>query len=205
MSSSPSAVSCCARFITDPWAAAKVLVPSVAIEVVLHNKVWQKCSLRHLTLYLALINTYWFASTINLSFLESPLIMHIPTMDEKQKTECGRYRFNWLNKFEIMLGVLSLDLFCVWRERILDNNGFVDRCLYQAVLVPALITGAQAAYLLPKLNERAQLVSKGAATTDDLYKDKVFPKAHRAYIGFETAKVVGLAVAGLRFGRMLTI
>ncbi|KAF7720749.1 hypothetical protein EC973_006163 [Apophysomyces ossiformis] len=191
----------CVRFLADPWSAAKVALPAVAVEAVLHYKVWPKSSLRHLTLYLALINTYWFATTFNFSFLETPFLLEASNLNERQKADCGRHRFNWWNKMEILVGVVSLDLFCEWRKRILDNNGFVDWCLTTAIAAPAVATAAQAAYLLPKLNERA----KRAEKTGESYDNVVFPQMHRGYIGFEGLKVAGLAVAGLRFGKMLTV
>ncbi|KAL0088385.1 hypothetical protein J3Q64DRAFT_1673935 [Phycomyces blakesleeanus] len=197
--------SCCTRFLSSPMSSVKILLPSVAIQALLHNKLWPTQSLRQITLYLALLNTYWFATTFNFSFLETPFLVCLPTVNKKQRTDCGRHRFNWLNKMEIFVSVLGLDLFCEWRKRILDHNGFVDVFLSSAVLLPVLATAVQGAYLLPKINERARLI-EAVPTTDDLYeKDRIFPNAHRAYIGFEGLKVIGLAVAGIRFGKMLTI
>lgn len=195
----PNSISnCCAGFLEDSMSAVKVLVPSVAIEVILHKKLWQKTSLRDLTLYLAVVNTYWFATTLNLSFLETPLFIKSPHLSDEQKLDCGRQRFNWLNKVEIIIGVLGLDLYCEWRKRIIDNNGYVDGCLSKAIWVPAAVTAIQAVYLLPCLNKKAKQIKAGAEPAD-------FPKTHRAYIGFESVKLVGLAVAGLRFGKMLTL
>lgn len=91
----------CTNFLEDPKAALKVLVPSVAIEVILHKKLWQKTSLRDLTLYLALVNTYWFATSLNLNFLEAPAFLQLPHLTEQQKLECGRQRYSWLNKIEV--------------------------------------------------------------------------------------------------------
>lgn len=96
-----SFTNCCVQFLEDPWSTVKVLVPTVAIEVILHKQVWQRTSLRDLTLYLALANTYWFATTLNLSFLETPLFLQSPHLDDQQKLDCGRQRFNWLNKIEV--------------------------------------------------------------------------------------------------------
>lgn len=90
-----------------------------------------------------------------------------------------------------------MDLYCVWRERILDSNGFVDGYLAKAIYIPAAVTAIQAVYLLPTLNKKAKQI--GHVNDTDL------PKAHRAYVGFESVKIVGLAVAGLRFGKMLTL
>lgn len=81
--------------------AVKVLVPSVAIEVLLHKKLWQKSSLRDLTLYLTIINTYWFATTLNLSFLEPSLLLRTSHLSDQQKLDYGRQRLNWLNKIEV--------------------------------------------------------------------------------------------------------
>lgn len=92
---------CCARFLEDPLAAVKVLVPTVAIEVILHKKFWQRSTLRDLTLYLAIVNTYWFATNLNLSFLETPLFLQSPHLSDQQKSDCSRQRFNWLNKIEV--------------------------------------------------------------------------------------------------------
>lgn len=100
--------------------------------------------------------------------------------------------------FKIIIGVLGLDLFCEWRKRIIDNNGYVDGYLSKAIWIPAAVTAIQAVYLLPTLNKKAKLIKQGAEPAD-------FPKTHRAYIGFESVKLVGLAVAGLRFGKMLTL
>lgn len=92
-----------------------------------------------------------------------------------------------------------MDLFCEWRKRIIDNNGFVDGYLSKAIYIPVTVTAIQAAYLLPTLNKKAKEIK---ATNQE---DATFSKAHRAYIGFESVKIVGLAVAGLRFGKMLTL
>ncbi|KAI8981456.1 hypothetical protein BDB01DRAFT_723873 [Pilobolus umbonatus] len=188
---------CCASFLENPWSAVKVLVPSVAIEIILHKKLWEKTSLRDLTLYLAIVHTYWFATTLNLSFLETPLFLPSFHLTDKQKLDCGRQRFNWLNKLEIAVGVLSLDLFCEWRMRIIDHDGYVDKYLATVIVIPAAITAIQAVYFLPALNKKAKQINYGG--------DPTFPKAHRVYIGLETMKVTGLALAGLRFGKMLTL
>jgi hypothetical protein len=92
-----------------------------------------------------------------------------------------------------------LDLFCEWRKRIIDNNGYVDGCLSKAIWIPATVTAIQAVYLLPMLNKKAKQI------TQQNLNDGTLPKVHRAYVGFESLKIFGLAVAGLRFGKMLTL
>lgn len=94
-----------------------------------------------------------------------------------------------------------MDLYCEWRKRIMDHNGFVDLCLSKAVIAPVLISAVQSAYLLPKASECCR--DRQIAGVRDSSKQKC--NIHRAYVGFEAAKLVGVAVAGLRFGKMLTV
>ncbi|CDS04464.1 hypothetical protein LRAMOSA07171 [Lichtheimia ramosa] len=189
------------QFLTDPWSTLKVLAPSVAVEVILHKQVWQKASLRDLTLCLALVNAYWLGTTLNVSFFETPLLCQVPGLDERQQAEIARHRYGWINKAELVIGVVSLDLYCEWRKRIMDHNGFVDLCLSKAVIAPVLISAVQSAYLLPKASECCR--DRQIAGVRDNSKQKC--NIHRAYVGFEAAKLVGVAVAGLRFGKMLTV
>lgn len=92
--------------------------------------------------------------------------------------------------------MVSLDLYCVWRQKIIDRGGFVDKVLVAATLVPPAIVLFQSVYLLPALNDRAEKVIKDVPLEPS--------SVHKQYIGFEVVKVVGLAVAGLRFGKLLT-
>ena len=102
MASSGSSASCLSRFVTDPWSTVKVIVPSIAIEVILHKQVWEKASLRHLTLYLTMANVYWFATSFNVGFLETPLLCKVTDgLNKSQKLDIGRNRLGWLNKIEV--------------------------------------------------------------------------------------------------------
>lgn len=96
---SPSKVS---KFLLDPWSTAKVVVPSAAIQLILHKTVISKTTLRELTLGLTLLNAIWFATTLNLSYLETPLLANVPSLDEWQKLDVGRHRFSWINKIEVI-------------------------------------------------------------------------------------------------------
>lgn len=89
------------QFLTDPWSTLKVLAPSVAVEIILHKQVWQKASLRDLTLCLALVNAYWLGTTLNVSFFETPLLCQVPGLDERQKGEITRHRYGFINKAEV--------------------------------------------------------------------------------------------------------
>ncbi|CAO3687118.1 unnamed protein product [Umbelopsis vinacea] len=194
MSSNTSSVS---KFLLDPWSPAKIALPSVAIQAILHRTVLEKLPIRTLTLWLSLVNTYWFASALNQSFLDTPIKQYTyPSVDKSQSTNIGRHLFSWLNKLEITIGIASLDLYCVWRQKIIDRGGYVDKVLVTAALVPPLIVMLQSAYLLPALNDRADRMIKGLPLESST--------VHKQYIGFEAVKVVGLAVAGLRFGKLLT-
>lgn len=89
------------KFLLDPWSTAKVVLPAAAIQVVLHNTALKKASLRELTLGLSLLNAFWFATTLNLSYIETPLLANVPSLDEWTKLDVGRHRFNWINKIEV--------------------------------------------------------------------------------------------------------
>jgi hypothetical protein len=93
----------CAQALEDPMAVVKVLVPSVAIEALVHHQVWKHSSTRTLTLSLALLNTYWFATSFNMSALVSPLYFKCKNDSTKleETKECGRHHFNLLNKLEV--------------------------------------------------------------------------------------------------------
>ena len=54
MSSNTSSVS---KFLLDPWSPAKIALPSVAIQAILHRTVLEKLPIRTLTLWLSLVNT----------------------------------------------------------------------------------------------------------------------------------------------------
>ncbi|KAI8891256.1 hypothetical protein K501DRAFT_327873 [Backusella circina FSU 941] len=187
----------CAQALADPMTVVKVLVPSVAIEAVVHHQVWKYASTRTLTLGLALLNTYWFATSFNMTALVSPLYIKCKNDASKleETKECSRHHFNLLNKLEIPLAVLGLDLFLEWRQRLVAKNTLLDNCLVAAVSAPLIITALQSGVILPKMNKKAK---EPAAQGD------VCQKPACCYFGFEAVKFAGLAVAGLRFGNMLT-
>ncbi|KAI8968323.1 hypothetical protein BDF20DRAFT_895650 [Mycotypha africana] len=192
------------NFLLDPWSTVKVVAPAAAVQLVLHNTVLKKASLRELTLGLTLLNAIWFATTFNCSYVETPLIAKVPSLNENTKLDVGRHRFNWINKIEATVSLMSLNLYLNWHERILKHNGFVDCVLKTAALAPIAITVAQSVYFLPKFSKRAAQVAQGSVTAKDIWdNDPFFLKGHRAYITLDTLKLSALAVAGLRFGTML--
>lgn len=89
------------QFLLDPWSTAKVVLPSAAAQIIIHQTVLKKASLRELTLGLTLLNAIWFATTLNMSYIETPLIANVPSLDDNQKLDVGRHRFNWINKIEV--------------------------------------------------------------------------------------------------------
>jgi hypothetical protein len=92
---------CVSQFLLDPWSTAKVVLPSAAVQLIVHNTCLKHASLRELTLGLTLLNTIWFATTLNLSYIETPLLANVPSLDEWTKLDVGRHRFNWINKIEV--------------------------------------------------------------------------------------------------------
>jgi hypothetical protein len=99
------------KFILDPWSTAKIVLPCAALQVVVHNTCLKNSNLRELTLGLTLINAFWFATTLNLSYLETPLLANIPSLDEWTKLDVGRHRFNFINKIEVRR---ELEVLSVW-------------------------------------------------------------------------------------------
>lgn len=91
------------EFLLDPWSTVKVVVPSAALQVIIHQTCLKKASLRELTLGLTLLNAVWFATTLNMSYIETPLLANVPSLDENQKLDVGRHRFNWINKIEVSI------------------------------------------------------------------------------------------------------
>lgn len=89
------------KFLLDPWSTAKVVLPAAAIQVVIHQTGLKKASLRELTLGLTLLNAIWFATTLNLSYIETPLLANVTSLDEWTKLDVGRHRFSWINKIEV--------------------------------------------------------------------------------------------------------
>lgn len=89
------------EFLLDPWSTVKVVVPSAAVQVLIHQTCLKKASLRELTLGLTLLNAIWFATTLNMSYIETPLLANVPSLDDSQKLDVGRHRFNWINKIEV--------------------------------------------------------------------------------------------------------
>lgn len=89
------------QFLLDSWSTAKVVLPSAAVQIVIHKTFVNKLSLRELTLGLTLLNAFWFATTLNLDFLETPLLANVPSLDEWTKLDVGRHRFSFINKLEV--------------------------------------------------------------------------------------------------------
>lgn len=110
------------KFLLDPWSTVKVVLPAAAIQAVIHNTVLKKASLREVTLGLTLLNAFWFATTLNLSYIETPLLANVPSLDEWTKLDVGRHRFNWINKIEVSRGEI-----CVLRNiEILMVNDIIS-------------------------------------------------------------------------------
>lgn len=107
------------QFLLDSWSTAKVVLPSAAVQIVIHQTVLKKLSLRELTLGLTLLNAIWFTTSLDLGFFETPLLANVPSLDEWQKLDVGRHRFSFINKIEasILTGVI---LGCYSHSILLD-------------------------------------------------------------------------------------
>ncbi|KAI8882001.1 hypothetical protein K501DRAFT_286066 [Backusella circina FSU 941] len=137
-----------------------------------------------------------------MSYIETPLLANVPSLDEWKKLDVGRHRFSWISKIEAVASILSASLYFNWHHRIVTNNGFIDSILKGAVLAPIIITTVQSIYFVPHFLKLANSVDQGEVTAQALWSTSLFQR-HRQYIALDTVKVTCLGLAGWRFGKML--
>jgi hypothetical protein len=99
--SQPAKNSCVSQFLLNPSSTVKVVATSAALAVVLHKTAIKESSLRGLTLGLTLLNAFWFATTLNMTIFESPLLANVPSLDNWKMLDVGRHRLSWISKMEV--------------------------------------------------------------------------------------------------------
>jgi hypothetical protein len=122
----------------------------------------------------AWISFTWFGMTAGISLLETPVKFTAPTVTREVALDVGRVVFAALNKAEFMALIVLLILVRV--------SGRAAR-LILACSALALIQIAQAAWLLPELSERTQLIVEG-----------IEPSASPAHAIFSVLQLVKLAL-----------
>ncbi|OZJ06253.1 hypothetical protein BZG36_00796 [Bifiguratus adelaidae] len=180
------------RFLLDTSAPVKVLVPTLIIQAILHPRL-QKLDFKTLNLVLYTHHAVWFSVVTAIGFLEAPIKFEAPTVTREQLLDVGRHVFSALNKAEVLLSVVGLDLFYIWRQHVNNMGLKVNKVMMTATLVPAALSLLwQAGYTLPRLMKRAGVQVKGKQVEES--------QVHLVHVVTEIIKLGGLAVAGLRYG-----
>jgi hypothetical protein len=122
----------------------------------------------------------WLGMVLAISFIESPLKFRAPGVTLQIGLGIGRLVFRALNAVEIALAAAVVACFAVQ----LPATGIVV-----AAAVAVLVLLAQVLLLRPRLARRSDAVLAGGEGPRS--------RAHWAYVGLETVKVIALLIAGI--------
>ena len=128
----------------------------------------------------------WLGMTAGVSLLATPARFAAPTITRPVALDVGRVVFSVLNKAEFVALIIVLVIVRVSGQA---------RKLWGPVFVLALILVTQAAWLLPELAARTELIVAGIEPEPSI--------AHAAYSTLELVKLVLLAWVGFRSLLML--
>lgn len=129
---------------------------------------------------------FWLGFVMAISFFEAPLKFQAPSVSIEEGVEIGRIVFGWMNKLEIAFAAILLIYL------VLRSVKGLERTLGVAVCA---IVALQSVWLLPALDDQAQLLFDGVKDRDRTY--------HVVYIASEVIKVMGLALLGWKQTRAL--
>lgn len=121
----------------------------------------------------------WAGVLIGVSFLAAPVKFSAPSLTLPVAMEVGRAEFGALNLVEIGFAIATLVLAALARP---------GRATWLGLGVAAAIVAAQALWLLPILDARAEIVIQGGTPPDAPW--------HTIYIVVEVLKLLALLVAG---------
>ncbi|HKP42086.1 hypothetical protein [Mycobacterium sp.] len=122
----------------------------------------------------------WLGMVLAISFIEAPLKFRAPGVTLQIGLGIGRLVFRALNAVELALAAAVVACFAVK----LPATGIVAAA---AVAVLALL--AQVLLVRPRLSRRSDAVLAGAEGPRS--------RAHWAYVGLETVKVIALLIVGV--------
>ena len=134
--------------------------------------------LKRLIVFFCLI---WLGMILGISFLEAPVKFQAPSVKLPIGLDIGRYVFGMFNRVEIILGIVTLVLIIMVRQRL--------REVIPLIIVWALLL-LQTLWLLPFLDHRVELVLEGQTPEDSVL--------HTVYVVMEVMKAAALAVYGFR-------
>ena len=123
----------------------------------------------------------WLGLILGISFIEAPLKFQAPGITIPLGLGIGRLVFSAVNKLELLLMVIAF-------FSALSSNRVLKIGFY-SIIILALILLFQTLYLLPALDERAELVLQGQLIPPSFH--------HQLYIVLETIKLILLLFSGL--------
>lgn len=124
----------------------------------------------------------WAGMILGISFLEAPLKFQAPNVTLGIGLGIGRLVFGTLNKIELLFSFLLIALSCFTRPPI--------KFRYLLGLL-CMILLFQTIWLLPALDERAQIIIDGGIPSGN--------SPHMYYVVAEVIKLISLITAGIIF------
>ena len=126
------------------------------------------------------VSFIWLGLIIGISFIEAPLKFQAPGITIPLGLGIGRLVFSAMNKLELVL--MTLAIFSA-----LSTNRELKAGFYSVSLLTIILL-FQTLYLLPALDERAELVLKGQFIPASYH--------HKLYVVLETIKLFALLFTG---------
>ncbi|KAI8089793.1 uncharacterized protein BX664DRAFT_333900 [Halteromyces radiatus] len=198
-------MSCCGfqvdHFLRDPYSTVKIILPAAAVQALAHCKVWNNTASRALAVGVLVTTMGRLALNVHLSWVEGPILRHLPFLTDNQQLMLKDYRMSMISKLDVVSAMVSLDIFYIYYNRPGVN---VPPCVTTLMVVPAAITALQGICLLPNYHRQVARVHDGKSSAADLLADSSFVNRHRVFLGLDFLKVSCLALAGLRFSCMLS-
>jgi len=132
------------------------------------------------------LTLFWIGLLVGVSFLATPAKFLAPSLSLPVALDVGRYTFGLLSKLEWLLtGALLTLLLFQPRSGVAITSG----------VVLALLVVLEAAWLLPVLDQRVELILAG--------QQPPASKFHDIFIGIEIVKLLALGVIAFAMGRQL--
>lgn len=125
----------------------------------------------------------WLGLILGISFIEAPLKFRAPGITIPLGLGIGRLVFSAVNKMELLLMVLA------FFSALISNRAL--KIGFYSITILVLILIFQTLYLLPALDERAELVLKGQLIPPSFH--------HQLYIVLEIIKLILLLFSGLYY------
>ncbi|MGZ2371280.1 hypothetical protein ACXR6G_15985 [Ancylomarina sp. YFZ004] len=137
--------------------------------------------MKKLVNYGFVVSFIWIGFILSISFMEAWVKFRAESLDLPTALDVGRHVFGALNVVERIFSVfLLIVVFYRYTDKVVVGAG---------VLIFTFIV-AQSGYLLPELDENAQLIMQGMQPAKS--------SVHMTYIVMEVLKVSALFVLGLR-------